>query len=181
MTDLLRVYEAWELGADGYSAAWHEQIKHLIRAEAEHRCIRCHHPYRTGAHGKGEWSPCDEQCSHGYADTQPDGLGGRLARWRILTVHHLDGDKGNCRWWNLAALCQRCHLTIQGRVVLDRPWHGEHTDWFQPYVAGFYAFKYLGEEIERSEAEARLAELLALEQRGSQLVLSPTEGTAVSS
>ena len=27
-----------------------------------------------------------------------------------LTVHHFDGDKANCEWWNLMALCQRCHL-----------------------------------------------------------------------
>ena len=28
----------------------------------------------------------------------------------MLTVHHLDMDKANCAWWNLTALCQRCHL-----------------------------------------------------------------------
>ena len=33
---------------------------------------------------------------------------------RTLTVHHLDADKANCRWWNIPALCQACHLTIQG-------------------------------------------------------------------
>jgi hypothetical protein len=52
----------------------------------------------------------------------------RAARWRCencdhkhdphagytLTVHHLDGDKSNCHWRNLVALCQRCHLHIQG-------------------------------------------------------------------
>jgi len=31
----------------------------------------------------------------------------------MLTVHHLDGDKSNCEEWNLAALCQRCHLKYQ--------------------------------------------------------------------
>jgi len=85
------------------------------------------------------------------------------AQWRILTVHHLDGDKANCRWWNLAALCQRCHLTIQGRVVMDRIYPWEHTDWFKPYVAGFYGFRYLGQELTREETESRLNELLALE------------------
>ena len=35
-----------------------------------------------------------------------------------LTVHHLTGDKANMRWWNLAPLCQRCHLHIQGKVVM---------------------------------------------------------------
>ncbi|MCZ7545740.1 MAG: HNH endonuclease [Anaerolineae bacterium] len=30
-----------------------------------------------------------------------------------LTVHHLDGDPGNCADANLVALCQRCHLHVQ--------------------------------------------------------------------
>lgn len=29
----------------------------------------------------------------------------------VLTVAHLDRDKDNNRFWNLAALCQRCHLS----------------------------------------------------------------------
>jgi len=56
-----------------------------------------------------------------------------------LTVHHLDGNKANCEWWNLAALCQRCHLCIQGKVVMNRVWMFEHSEWFKPYVAGYYA------------------------------------------
>lgn len=60
----------------------------------------------------------------------------------VLTVHHLDADKSNCRWWNLAALCQRCHLSIQGRVIMSRTWMLPHSEWFKPYVAGYYAFHY---------------------------------------
>lgn len=56
-----------------------------------------------------------------------------------LTVHHIDLDPSNNAWWNLAALCQRCHLTIQGKVVIQRSWMFEHTPWFRPYVAGYYA------------------------------------------
>jgi len=83
--------------------------------------------------------------------------------WRILTVHHLDGDKSNCRWWNLLALCQRCHLTIQAKVDPHTPYMLEHAEWFKPYVAGFYAFKYLKQDISRDAAIERMAELLALE------------------
>lgn len=82
-----------------------------------------------------------------------------------LTVHHLDMDPSNCRWWNLLPLCQKCHLSIQGRVRLDRPWMFEHTPWFRPYVAGWYARRYLGQELTRDEVEARLPELLELERR----------------
>lgn len=229
---VFRVYTAEELGDDGYPHAWHQLLKHQVRAEAGHRCIRCHHPYRVGVDGVMEpvtsdvtalaaslhttpdvldhaleliaddtsqldepprlarrqhWSACDAQCTHrgpyryrhGAADewvyTPEDelwigeaGLGDDVgieiqALWRILTVHHLDGVKANCRWWNLVALCQRCHLTIQGKVQMARVWPWEHSEWFQPYVAGFYAATYLGEELTRSEVDARLDELLALE------------------
>jgi hypothetical protein len=86
------------------------------------------------------------------------------ARWRILTTHHLNGIKHDCRWWNLAALCQRCHLQIQGKVNMDRIWPWEHSEWFKPHAAGWYAFAYLGEELSREETMERLDELLDLEQ-----------------
>lgn len=57
-----------------------------------------------------------------------------------LTVHHLDCDKSNCKWWNTVALCQRCHLQIQGRVIMQRAWLLPHSEWFKPYVAGYYAY-----------------------------------------
>jgi hypothetical protein len=183
----LRLYLPGECGADGYPLAWHTSIKHDVREQAGHRCVRCSHPFVCGQ-TPGEWSPCDERCEHrgplrvvaGDGEHLTDVLGNDEAtgaelvaaytapveaRWRILTVHHLDGDKLNCRWWNLAALCQRCHLTIQGKVVMDRRWPHEHSDWFKPYVAGYYAFAYLGEEVAREQAVDRMGELLALECR----------------
>jgi|SRR4026207_314138 len=150
-----------------------------VRAEAGHRCVRCGHPFETGKHGKGEWSPCDSMCRH-KGPVMIDGAvfhtfdtpylpvldGKRVeAQWRILTVHHLDGDKGNDAWWNTLALCQRCHLEIQGKVDPNIPWFLEHSTWFKPYAAGYYAKKYLGTDITREEAMARLDELLALEHR----------------
>ena len=83
---------------------------------------------------------------------------------RVLTVHHLDGDKSNCRWWNLAALCQRCHLQVQAKVRMDQTYLYPHTEWFKPYVAGYYAFTVLGEDLTREEVMARLDELLAVGQ-----------------
>jgi len=56
-----------------------------------------------------------------------------------LTVHHLDINPANCEWWNIPALCQRCHLHIQSKVVMEQPFMFEHTDWFRPYAAGYYA------------------------------------------
>jgi len=86
-----------------------------------------------------------------------------VATGYVLTVHHLDMQPRNCAWWNLVALCQRCHLKVQSRVRMDRPWPFEHSEWFQPYVAGFYAKKYLRLDLSREETMARLDELLALE------------------
>lgn len=80
----------------------------------------------------------------------------------MLTVHHLDLDPSNCRWWNIPALCQRCHLEIQAKVVMEQLYMFEHTGWFQPYVAGYYAYTLLGEDLARDQVMARLDELLSL-------------------
>lgn len=68
-----------------------------------------------------------ERCRH---DHEP-------AAGYTLTVHHLDGDRSNCTRWNLAALCQRCHLSIQGRVFMPQFYMFEHSEWFQPHVLGY--------------------------------------------
>ncbi len=198
---LYRLYDGTELGDDGYPPVWHQILKHEVRADAGHRCIRCLHPFVTKesarrSSGKlvqsnGEWSPCDDRCRH--ADlvrvvaidgpaveeklADPTTLQSYLAdgftveaAWRILTVHHLDMNKANCRWWNLAPLCQRCHLEIQWKVKMSRRWLHEHSAWFQPYVAAYYAFVYLDEDLTRDETLARLAELLDLEHRQEALL-----------
>ena len=104
-----------------------------VKREAGGRCVRCNHFHDP---------------ENGYT----------------LTVHHLDLNPANSAWWNLLALCQRCHLSIQGRVYLDRPWvMADHSEWFKPYVAGWYARKYLGEDLTRAQTMARLDELLSLE------------------
>lgn len=175
-------------------------IKKYVRELAGFRCERCGHPYPPGTNEscpRGEWTPCDEQCTHGgpwgwhradgtfepvQATHTPEAIAvvgwlietGRierhasesaviLAQWRILTTHHLNGVKHDCRWWNLAALCQRCHLTIQGKVVMHREWNREHSEWFKPHAAGFYAAELLGEDLTREETMARLDELLDLQ------------------
>ena len=56
----------------------------------------------------------------------------------VLTVHHLDGDKSNNAEWNTPALCQRCHLSVQGKVFLPQFYMFEHSEWFKPFVEGYY-------------------------------------------
>lgn len=166
-------------------------VKAMVRLLAGHRCERCHHPYIPKADAKKlgvertpyHWSPCDERCRHrgpmrvwtteGWEEVNPteEACGSMVhavdgnaeAEWRILTVHHLDGDKANLKWWNLAALCQRCHLTIQGRVIMERVYPNEHSAWFKIHAAGYYAWCYHHENLTRQQAADRLEELLALE------------------
>lgn len=166
--DLYRLYLPGEACRDGYPVAWHETLKHAVREAAGNRCIRCLHPYKCGEKraDKGEWTACDEQCRHDGPVRSPYIVGEEPiteAQWRILTVHHLDGDKLNCRWWNLAALCQRCHLTIQGRVNMQQHWAFEHSGWFKPHAAGYYAHR-MGLELTREQVMERLEELLAIGQ-----------------
>jgi hypothetical protein len=78
-------------------------------------------------------------------------------------VHHFDGNKSNNAWWNLMALCQRCHLSIQGRVNPFLPYFLEHSPWIRPYVAGFYAWKYEHQMLTRKQVEQRQSELLDYE------------------
>lgn len=61
-----------------------------------------------------------------------------IASGYMLTVHHFDGDKSNCEPWNLMALCQRCHLSVQARVNPNVPLLTLPSVWAMPYIAGFY-------------------------------------------
>ncbi len=81
----------------------------------------------------------------------------------VLTVHHLDLNPANCAWWNIPPLCQRCHLRIQGKVVMERTWMLEHTDWFKPYVAGYYAHLF-GEPEDREYVIEHIEDLIAIGQ-----------------
>mgnify|MGYP001397670851 CR=1 FL=1 len=81
----------------------------------------------------------------------------------VLTVAHLDHDTRNNADDNLRALCQRCHLSIQAKVIMERPWMLGHSEWFKPYVAGYYAHQR-GLPDDRESVLARVDELIALGQ-----------------
>lgn len=167
-------------------AADGKDLRAATRAESGHRCVRCGHPYTTGIKraDRGMWSACDQQCTHGgivqfRVHGKPEWtelhLAGPVwtrfnprdthveAKWRILTVHHFDGDKANDRWWNHLPLCQKCHLQFQNKVDPNVPYFFEHSEWLKPFVAGFYAKKYEGADLTREQVNARLDELLGWE------------------
>lgn len=140
-------------------------LHNAVRAQAGNRCIRCGHPEgdKLGSprmvdgvyprYPDIQLMPCDARCTHP-----------RDGKLRILTVHHLTGQKDDNRWWNLLALCQSCHLTIQGKVIPEQAYLHPHTPWFVPYVCGFYAATIGDMEITREEADADPDRYLAMGQ-----------------
>jgi hypothetical protein len=70
-----------------------------------------------------------ERCRRPHSGTMADGFG--------LTVHHLDRRKWNLEHWNLAALCQRCHLHIEHHVEFYRDWPFAHSLWMAVHVADY--------------------------------------------
>ncbi len=106
-----------------------------LKQESGWRCERCGHPDDPNVRrmlSPGPWPfppgrlPCDARCTHA-----PDG------KQRMLTVHHLDGNKANLELWNLAVLCQACHLSVQARVDFYRPYFLPHTPWMARHVEGY--------------------------------------------
>ena len=85
---------------------------------------------------KEKWKWFCERCGHKH---EPE-------TGYCLTVHHLDGNKSNIEEWNLAVLCQRCHLAIQGRVKMDQTFLEEIipvSEWFKPHYKGYLESKEL--------------------------------------
>lgn len=58
------------------------------------------------------------------------------ATGHVLTVAHLDHRYGEQRF-NLAALCQRCHLKYEHKFQWEQGYFFEHSEWLKPHVAGW--------------------------------------------
>lgn len=107
-----------------YGPEW-KTISAQVREEAGNRCEWCQVP--NGARGArdthGQWwdeSQIDELSAYNARTIFGIELWGRVKILRIvLTVAHLDHDHTNHERSNLAALCQRCHLSY------DRKQHAE--------------------------------------------------------
>ena len=113
-------------GYGEYPPGWKE-FSRKLKEEAGWKCIRCQHPH-------------DPKSGH------------------TLTVHHATMNKAEAfeHWWAFLVLCQRCHLQIQAKVILERPWLLEHSEWFKPYVGGWAAWSYLGLELSREQVMEKL-------------------------
>lgn len=118
-----------------YPSNW-DEIATATKEAAGSRCVRCGHPADKGwkvAIPPGEPSPCGDHCTHSKDDKQ-----------RILTVHHLDMTPSNCAWWNLAPLCQVCHLAVQTRYHLHQYYMLRPPVWLRPYVRGWALSRVTG-------------------------------------
>lgn len=96
--------------SNAYPNGWPE-FATRVKNEAGWLCERCGHPH-------------DASSGH------------------VLTVHHLTNNKAQpfSDRWAFAALCQRCHLTIQARVKMDQLFFAEILDvsaWFKPHLEGY--------------------------------------------
>lgn len=113
-------------GHGEYPEGWRE-FAHKVKEEAGWKCIRCHHIHEP---------------STGYC----------------LTVHHVTMNKAEPfeHWWAFLALCQRCHLHIQSKVVMERIWYLPHSEWFKPFAGGYFAYRYLGLNLSRDEVMENL-------------------------
>lgn len=122
------------------------------------------------------WSACDEGCTHGgiiryrlpgdtgwtTTDHELNPIrhavlrrGGAVqALWRPLVVIPLDGDKANCQWFNLAALCAVCSHHPYWELLAE--------DWSRTHVAGWTAMQMDGIELTPDEAREREHELIGV-------------------
>ena len=139
-----------------YAPDW-GAISMLTRDEAGWRCVRCHHHFDRET---GRPLACDAECDRRRCRAL---LIARRGGTHNYGVHHLDGDKANNAWWNRLAVCNSCHLYIQASVIPERLFMFHHSDWFIPYVCGYYAHA-AGLSITREQALEDPARFLALGQ-----------------
>lgn len=91
-----------------YPKNWKTEIRPRILAREENRCKWCH-----AENGASLPKPCCDEAS--YNERGKCHSCGRRRPRVVLTVAHLDHDTTNNTDDNLAALCQRCHLTYDAR------------------------------------------------------------------
>ena len=96
----LRAQRQRAVGKGKYPLNW-LGVANKVKESAGWRCECCRHPRKK----RNAKDACDALCVH------PDD-----GKKRSLAVHHLDMRPENCEWWNLVALCDSCHMRVQGRL-----------------------------------------------------------------
>lgn len=118
-----------------YHPKW-KLISRLIRyRRANNRCERCDIPngeiikrLKDGTHRQPnsvEWDMINSRIRNKQSNLAESLKHHGFTRI-VLTVAHLDHDKTNNRFHNLAALCQKCHLTQDIKQHTDNRKYGRH-------------------------------------------------------
>lgn len=116
-----------------YHPKW-SLIRLLILKRAEHRCEHCGLPnHAIIRRGRGEEVLIVDTTELQYRIDQGQKKVRALKYLRltevVLTIAHLDHNKNNNRFYNLAALCQRCHLRIdRAQHTANRRYGRKHRD-----------------------------------------------------
>lgn len=86
----------------------------------------------TGQDYPPEWSEITEQvkCRAGYCCERCGHPHDPEAGYTLTTAHMIP-DKGLVEEWNLAALCQRCHLHCQHKIDFLQSYMFEHSGWLE--------------------------------------------------
>lgn len=71
----------------------------------------------------------------------------------ITTVHHLDMNCSLCEWFNLAVLCQKCHLKIQNKIIWINLSYKECPDYLKSHWIGYWIFMFTKVVIEKEIAK----------------------------
>lgn len=93
---------------NNYPADWHTNIRPRILEREDHRCKQC------GVRNKADLPTTCCAKPHYNEKGKCQSCGRRRPRV-VLTIAHLDHDITNNNDDNLAALCQRCHLTYDAK------------------------------------------------------------------
>ena len=64
---------------------------------------------------------------------------GKFNPKRILSIHHIDGNKMNCHPWNLITICCGCNTRAEGNKNIPRIWW---QNLYQSIMAEKYGYKY---------------------------------------
>ena len=118
-----------------YPANWHTEIRPRILERDGHRCKFCSVPnhlvikrikgdsYRTP--GSQEWDMINSRVRNCHSNLT-ESIRYHGFTKVVLTIAHLDHDHTNSSDHNLAALCQRCHLQLDGKQHANNRKYGRN-------------------------------------------------------
>jgi hypothetical protein len=113
-----------------YVTEW-AKISYQVKKDAGWRCVRCGHPNEgSGPHNR---IPCDEHCD---LERHPESVDFPEVAGQILAYFALVGSPAFTAAGSPPAWPQQ-----RQRVLTV------HSEWIRPYIAGYYAWSFLGLDV----------------------------------